>query len=187
MTETDVTIVEEGPRDGLQSVEQTMPTAAKLRWIDALAAAGLRHIQVGSFVSARALPQMADSGGTELADALVSHEADVKSLISGIDGFKAYYFPARLTALSRSASTRTRTAQMNRTAPRRIGSARTCRTLASRRRKSRPAKSSSPHRTANVPLPRSAGQRHGSQTHGPPASVGPAPVHHLFPGFPCSG
>jgi hypothetical protein len=31
------------------------------------------------------------SGGSELADALVSHEADVKSLISGIDGFKAYY------------------------------------------------------------------------------------------------
>jgi hypothetical protein len=31
------------------------------------------------------------SGGTELADALVSHETDVKSLISGIDGFKAYY------------------------------------------------------------------------------------------------
>jgi hypothetical protein len=30
-------------------------------------------------------------GGSELADALVSHEADVKSLISGIDGFKAYY------------------------------------------------------------------------------------------------
>jgi len=31
------------------------------------------------------------SGGSELADALVSHETDVKSLISGIDGFKAYY------------------------------------------------------------------------------------------------
>ena len=35
-------------------------TSAKLRWIDALAAAGLDHIQVGSFVSPRALPQMAD-------------------------------------------------------------------------------------------------------------------------------
>jgi hydroxymethylglutaryl-CoA lyase len=58
--DTDVTIVEVGPRDGLQSVEQTMATPAKLRWIDALAAAGLREIQVGSFVSARALPQMAD-------------------------------------------------------------------------------------------------------------------------------
>jgi hydroxymethylglutaryl-CoA lyase len=59
-SETDVTIVEVGPRDGLQSVERTMPTPAKLRWIDALAASGLHDIQVGSFVSARALPQMAD-------------------------------------------------------------------------------------------------------------------------------
>jgi len=57
---TDVAIVEVGPRDGLQSVPQTMATPAKCRWIDALAAAGLRQIQVGSFVSARALPQMAD-------------------------------------------------------------------------------------------------------------------------------
>ncbi len=31
------------------------------------------------------------SGGSGLADALVSHEADVKSLVSGIDGFRAYY------------------------------------------------------------------------------------------------
>jgi hydroxymethylglutaryl-CoA lyase len=57
---TDVTVVEVGPRDGLQSVEQTMSTPMKCRWIDALAAAGLQQIQVGSFVSPRALPQMAD-------------------------------------------------------------------------------------------------------------------------------
>jgi hydroxymethylglutaryl-CoA lyase len=56
----DVTVVEVGPRDGLQSVQKTMSTSAKLRWIDALAAAGLRHIQVGSFVSQRALPQLSD-------------------------------------------------------------------------------------------------------------------------------
>lgn len=56
----DVAITEVGPRDGLQSVPQTMSTSAKLRWIDALAAAGLRRIQVGSFVSPRALPQLAD-------------------------------------------------------------------------------------------------------------------------------
>ncbi|MGH3003881.1 MAG: hydroxymethylglutaryl-CoA lyase [Gaiellaceae bacterium] len=60
MTVDRATIVEVGPRDGLQSVEQAMPTAAKLQWIDALAGAGLDHIQVGSFVSPRALPQMAD-------------------------------------------------------------------------------------------------------------------------------
>lgn len=56
----DVTVVEVGPRDGLQSVAETMATDAKVSWIGALAAAGLDHIQVGSFVSPRALPQMSD-------------------------------------------------------------------------------------------------------------------------------
>ncbi|MGF6735687.1 hydroxymethylglutaryl-CoA lyase [Paraburkholderia youngii] len=55
-----VLINEVGPRDGLQSVKAVMPTAAKLRWISALAAAGLREIEVGSFVPAKLLPQMAD-------------------------------------------------------------------------------------------------------------------------------
>ena len=57
----DVLISEVGPRDGLQSVARTMPTAHKLRWIDALHAAGLREIEVASFVPARLLPQMADA------------------------------------------------------------------------------------------------------------------------------
>ena len=57
----DVLISEVGPRDGLQSVAATMPTADKLRWIDALHAAGLREIEVASFVPARLLPQMADA------------------------------------------------------------------------------------------------------------------------------
>ena len=55
-----VLISEVGPRDGLQSVAATMATAAKLAWIDALFDAGLREIEVGSFVPARLLPQMAD-------------------------------------------------------------------------------------------------------------------------------
>jgi hydroxymethylglutaryl-CoA lyase len=57
----DVLISEVGPRDGLQSVKATMPTADKKRWIDALAATGLREIEVASFVPARLLPQMADA------------------------------------------------------------------------------------------------------------------------------
>lgn len=57
----EVLISEVGPRDGLQSVKGTMPTADKLRWIDALVAAGLREIEVGSFVPPRLLPQMADT------------------------------------------------------------------------------------------------------------------------------
>lgn len=57
---TPVLISEVGPRDGLQSVKRTMPTAGKLAWISALHAAGLREIEVGSFVPASLLPQMAD-------------------------------------------------------------------------------------------------------------------------------
>lgn len=56
-----VLISEVGPRDGLQSVARTLPTAAKLAWIEALHAAGLREIEVASFVPAALLPQMADA------------------------------------------------------------------------------------------------------------------------------
>jgi hydroxymethylglutaryl-CoA lyase len=56
----DILVSEVGPRDGLQSIKRTMPTEAKLKWIEALAASGLREIEVGSFVSPRLLPQMAD-------------------------------------------------------------------------------------------------------------------------------
>jgi hydroxymethylglutaryl-CoA lyase len=59
-SEIDVLVSEVGPRDGLQSVKRTMPTAQKLEWIAALADAGLREIEVGSFVSPKLLPQMAD-------------------------------------------------------------------------------------------------------------------------------
>src|SRR5260370_20304730 len=56
----DILVSEVGPRDGLQSVKRIMPTADKHRWIEALAQAGLRESEVGSFVSPRQLPQMAD-------------------------------------------------------------------------------------------------------------------------------
>jgi hydroxymethylglutaryl-CoA lyase len=57
-----VLISEVGPRDGLQSVQAVMPTADKIRWITALHAAGVREIEVASFVPAKLLPQMADAG-----------------------------------------------------------------------------------------------------------------------------
>jgi hydroxymethylglutaryl-CoA lyase len=59
-THTDVLISEVGPRDGLQSVQAVMPTPDKLSWITALSAAGVREIEVGSFVPPKLLPQMAD-------------------------------------------------------------------------------------------------------------------------------
>ncbi len=61
MRPPEILISEVGPRDGLQSVKACMPTADKLRWIDTLYAAGVREIEVASFVPARLLPQMADA------------------------------------------------------------------------------------------------------------------------------
>ncbi len=58
---TAVQICEVGPRDGLQSVARTLATPLKLAWIDALYAAGLRQIEVTSFVPARLMPQLADA------------------------------------------------------------------------------------------------------------------------------
>src|SRR6266702_856770 len=62
MSKIDVEIVEVGPRDGLQNLDVVMPTADKCRWIAAEHAAGVREIEVGSFVPAKLLPQMADTG-----------------------------------------------------------------------------------------------------------------------------
>ncbi len=56
-----ILVSEVGPRDGLQSIHGIMPTEAKIRWVRALAAAGLREIEVGSFVNPKKLPQMADT------------------------------------------------------------------------------------------------------------------------------
>ncbi|HKW84011.1 MAG TPA: hydroxymethylglutaryl-CoA lyase [Burkholderiaceae bacterium] len=54
-------IREVGLRDGLQSIARTLPTAQKIEWLRAAYAAGLREIEVGSFVPARLLPQLADT------------------------------------------------------------------------------------------------------------------------------
>ncbi len=54
-------IREMGLRDGLQSIATVMPTAHKLEWIRAANDAGQREIEVGSFVPARLLPQLADT------------------------------------------------------------------------------------------------------------------------------
>jgi hydroxymethylglutaryl-CoA lyase len=56
-----VHICEVGPRDGLQNAHHLMPTEAKKAWISALAAAGLKEIEVGSFVPPKLIPAMADT------------------------------------------------------------------------------------------------------------------------------
>jgi hydroxymethylglutaryl-CoA lyase len=56
-----VSIIEVGARDGLQNEKALVPTAAKVRFIEALVEAGAREIEVGSFVSPRWVPAMADT------------------------------------------------------------------------------------------------------------------------------
>lgn len=56
-----VEVVEVGPRDGLQNEKLNVPTGEKVALIEALAAAGLRRFEATSFVSPRAIPQLADA------------------------------------------------------------------------------------------------------------------------------
>ena len=56
-----VTIVEVGPRDGLQNEAKIIPTDAKIAFIDALSAAGLPAIEATSFVAPHRIPQLADA------------------------------------------------------------------------------------------------------------------------------
>jgi hydroxymethylglutaryl-CoA lyase len=58
---TAIEVVEVGPRDGLQIAKSVMPTALKKRWIAEAAAAGIRQIEVASFVPAHVVPGMADA------------------------------------------------------------------------------------------------------------------------------
>ncbi len=66
-----IVLSEVGPRGGLRSIGAVMPLAAKGAWTDAEAAAGVREIDVGSFVSSRVLPQVADTA------ALVAHARSI--------------------------------------------------------------------------------------------------------------
>ncbi len=74
----DILISEVGPRDGLQSIKSIMPTEAKKAWIDAEAAAGVREIEVGSFVPAKLLPQLADTAE------IVAHARKIPGLVVAV-------------------------------------------------------------------------------------------------------
>ncbi|TAN48034.1 MAG: hydroxymethylglutaryl-CoA lyase [Betaproteobacteria bacterium] len=84
---SDLLVCEVGPRDGLQNAKHLMPTAAKKRWIDALAAAGLREIEVGSFVPPRLIPAMADTAEI-VAHARTLTGVKVVALAPNLKGFE---------------------------------------------------------------------------------------------------
>ena len=73
-----VSICEVGLRDGLQSIQTILPTAQKFAWIDTAYAAGQREIEVGSFVPAKLLPQLADTAE------LVAHAKGLPGLIASV-------------------------------------------------------------------------------------------------------
>lgn len=73
-----VAIREVGLRDGLQSIARTLPTGHKLEWIRDAYAAGLREIEVGSFVPPRLLPQLADTAE------LVAHAKTLPGLVVSV-------------------------------------------------------------------------------------------------------
>src|SRR3954468_16910323 len=74
MDDIDVLVSEVGPRDGLQNTKQFMPTEYKKKWISAAAAAGLREIEVCSFVPPKLIPQMVD------APEIVAHALTIAGL-----------------------------------------------------------------------------------------------------------
>ncbi len=82
-------ICEVGPRDGLQNAKHLMPTAAKKAWISALAAAGLREIEVGSFVPPKLIPAMADT-------------AEIVSFARSITGLKVVALAPNLKGFQRA-------------------------------------------------------------------------------------
>ncbi|VVN88396.1 3-hydroxy-3-isohexenylglutaryl-CoA/hydroxy-methylglutaryl-CoA lyase [Pseudomonas fluorescens] len=75
---TKIIINEVGMRDGLQSLQQVMPTIDKCKWIDAAYTAGVRYMEVASFVPAKLLPQMAD------ASEVVRHALSFPDLIVSV-------------------------------------------------------------------------------------------------------
>jgi hydroxymethylglutaryl-CoA lyase len=82
-----VLVSEVGPRDGLQSIKRSMPTEAKHRWIRALADAGLREIEVASFVPPKLLPQMADAAAV-VREAVKIPGLTVLALAPNLRGFQ---------------------------------------------------------------------------------------------------
>jgi hydroxymethylglutaryl-CoA lyase len=84
---SDVQICEVGPRDGLQNAKHLMSTEAKKRWIEALAAAGLREIEVGSFVPSKLIPAMADTAEI-VAHARTLPGVKVVALAPNVKGFE---------------------------------------------------------------------------------------------------
>jgi hydroxymethylglutaryl-CoA lyase len=86
MLPSKVKIVEVGPRDGLQNEKQSISSAIKIQLIEKLLAAGVQHIEAGSFVSPKWVPQMA--GSEEVFQGLKNHSRVFRALTPNLQGFE---------------------------------------------------------------------------------------------------
>lgn len=100
----DVVVVEVGPRDGLQNESDLIPTPVKIAFIDALSASGLAVIETTSFVSPRAVPQLADA--TEVMEGIAkSSQSRYPVLVPNVRGMeRALAAGARAIALFTAAT-----------------------------------------------------------------------------------
>jgi hydroxymethylglutaryl-CoA lyase len=83
-----IDIVEVGPRDGLQSEAQVLPTAQKVEFVRRLLDAGLKRIEVASFVNPKRVPQMADAEDVLAALAPFASHARFIGLVLNRRGFE---------------------------------------------------------------------------------------------------
>lgn len=99
-----VRILEVGPRDGLQNEKATVDVADRIAFIEALVAAGLHTLEVGAFVSPKAIPQMVDSDAVLRG---VNHLAggEFHVLVPNLRGYEAAHAAgAKVVAVFASAS-----------------------------------------------------------------------------------
>lgn len=84
-----VSIIEIGPRDGFQNIKEFIPTEIKISVIDKLVQSGIKKIQVCSFISSKAIPQMRDA--KEVSEAVIAKypQIDFFALVPNLFGAKA--------------------------------------------------------------------------------------------------
>ena len=83
----EVRIIEMGPRDGLQNEKTPVSVDARIAFTEALVAAGLKTIEVGAFVSPKAIPQMV--GSDEVMRSVAALPGEFHVLVPNVKGYEA--------------------------------------------------------------------------------------------------
>jgi len=89
MVKNKLEIIEVGPRDGFQNVSEFIPTELKLKIIDGIVRSGIKSVQITSFVSPKAIPQMKDA--KEIVSSCIEKYPDINlsALVPNLYGAKA--------------------------------------------------------------------------------------------------